>query len=192
MEDPLLMEVNIADVSITNVGFALFFKPKDSTTSHVVPIFIGPMETFSISNALDGITPPRPNTHDLMLNVIKEMNGQVLHIVINEIIGNVFYARIVIKHDEQIVEIDARPSDSVALAIRIGCPMFMHKKVFLNASVQIDEISDDSEEKSEQPEQKERSELEKLQEQLQSALEAENYEEAARLRDRIRDLQSEN
>lgn len=198
MPDDLdLMEVNIADVSITNVGFALFFKPVGSTSPKVVPIFIGPLETYSISSALDGITPPRPNTHDLMINIFKQMEARLLHVIINDIIGNVFYARIVIQHEDRILEIDARPSDSVALAIRAGCPIYMHEKVYRDAAVVIGEEAESGEtgEKTagdEYQTDEDRSDLERLQQQLQRAIENENYEEAARLRDRIRDLKQGN
>lgn len=192
-----LMEVTIADVSITNVGFALFFKPVGSTSQKVVPIFIGPLETYSISSALDGITPPRPNTHDLMISVFKQMEARLLHVIINDIVGNIFYARIILQHEDRILEIDARPSDSVALAIRAGCPIYMHEKVYRDAAVVIGEEA----EGTEKPEaaattggaqEEGRPELERLQEQLQRALENENYEEAARIRDRIRDLSQGN
>lgn len=191
-----LMEVTIADVSITNVGFALFFKPVGSTSPKVVPIFIGPLETYSISSALDGITPPRPNTHDLMINVFKQMDARLLHVIINDIVGNIFYARVIVQHEDRILEIDARPSDSVALAIRAGCPIYMHEKVYRDAAVVIGEEGETAEKTeaspSAEPAAEGRPELERLQEQLQRALENENYEEAARLRDRIRDLSQGN
>ena len=130
-------EVTISDVSITNVGFAIFLKPTSDSSARVVPIFIGPLETYSISSALDGVTPPRPNTHDLMIQMVRELEARILHVVINDIIGNVFYARIVIQSEDGIVELDARPSDSVALAIRARCPIYMHEKVYKEAAVTI-------------------------------------------------------
>ncbi|MCB1318579.1 MAG: bifunctional nuclease family protein, partial [Leptospiraceae bacterium] len=130
-------EVTISDVSITNVGFAIFLKPTSDSSARVVPIFIGPLETYSISSALDGVTPPRPNTHDLMIQMIRELEARILHVVINDIIGNVFYARIVIQSEDGIVELDARPSDSVALAIRSKCPIYMNEKVYKEAAVTI-------------------------------------------------------
>lgn len=191
-----MLEVTISDVSITNVGFALFLKPRDSKSAKVVPIFIGPLETYSISSALDGITPPRPNTHDLIINMIQEMEGKIQHIVINDIIGNIFYARIVIQTNEGIVELDARPSDSVAIAIRSKCPIFMNEKVYNEASVLIGEEAPEAgggEAKdifSENDEPK--SELETLKVQLQKAVDTENFEEAASLRDRIQKLLQDN
>lgn len=191
-----LMEVKISDVSITNVGFAIFMKPVGSTSNKVVPIFIGPLETYSISSALDGVTPPRPNTHDLIINMISELESRILHVIINDIIGNIFYARIVIQSDDGIVEIDARPSDSVAIAIRAKCPIYMHDKVYQEAGVVIgDEAkSEPSENEDEETPASTmtQSPLEALKTRLQKAVEQERFEEAAELRDQIERLQREN
>jgi bifunctional DNase/RNase len=132
-----------------------------------------------------------------MINIFKQMEARLLHVIINDIIGNVFYARIVIQHEDRILEIDARPSDSVALAIRAGCPIYMHEKVYRDAAVVIGEEAESGEtgEKTagdEYQTDEDRSDLERLQQQLQRAIENENYEEAARLRDRIRDLKQGN
>ncbi|MBX7056693.1 MAG: bifunctional nuclease family protein [Leptospirales bacterium] len=196
-----LLEVTISDVSITNVGFAIFLKPLEAQSGKVVPIFIGPLETYSISSALDGVTPPRPNTHDLIVNMLQEMEARVLHIIINDIIGSIFYARIVIQTNEGVVELDARPSDSVAVAIRVRCPMYMHEKVYREAAVVIGEESQSSPEAAEEGEapaaapaaaSESRSELEQLKADLQKAVDSENFERAAELRDRIKKLLHEN
>ncbi len=199
-----MFEVTISDVSITNVGFAIFLKPVESTSNKVVPIFIGPLETYSISSALDGVTPPRPNTHDLMINMLREMDSRILHVVINDIIGNIFYARIVIQSEDGIIELDARPSDSVAVAIRSKCPIFMNEKVYREASVVIGDEGKSQEPGESAPEEEEpaaasgssspgpQSELERMKQDLQRAVEMENFEEAAKLRDEIKRLLHEN
>lgn len=194
-----MLEVTISDVSITNVGFAIFLKPQNSTAAKVVPIFIGPLETYSISSALDGVTPPRPNTHDLIINMLGELDMRVLHIVINDIIGHIFYARIVLQTEDGIVELDARPSDSIAVAIRAKCPIYMNEKVYNEAAVVIGEESSEtqSEEAAEAsasspPEEMALSDLERIKVSLQKAVDEENFEEAAILRDKLRDLQQEN
>ena len=197
------LEIKISDVSITNVGFAIFLKPVDSSGGRVVPIFIGPLETYSISSALDGINPPRPNTHDLLVNMLQEMEANVLRVVINDIIGSIFYARIVVKTEDGIVELDARPSDSVAVAIRTKCPMYIHEKVYQEASVVLGEENSSQENEDSEPpsapiKQKEepkttgQPELEKLKKALNKAVEAENFEEAAELRDRINEITQKN
>ena len=197
-----VFEVTISDVSITNVGFAIFLKPVDARSPRVVPIFIGPLETYSISSALDGVTPPRPNTHDLVINMLKELDARILHVLINDIVGNIFYARIVIQSEDGIVELDARPSDSVAVAIRSRCPIYMNEKVYQEAAVLIGEEGTPVEEPEmemepesiapEVPEKKPGNELERLKASLDQAVETENFEEAARLRDEINRLTREN
>lgn len=193
-----VLEVSISDVSITNVGFAIFLKPDDSDSTRVVPIFIGPLETYSISSALDGVAPPRPNTHDLIVNMLQEMEARTLHIVINDIIGSIFYARIVIQTAEGIVELDARPSDSVAIAIRTKCPIYMHEKVYKEAAViigednQAVEASSADKEVNSEEETHPLGELEKLNVELEKAVESENFERAAMLRDQIKQMQQEN
>lgn len=184
-----MLEVTISDVSITNVGFAIFLKPTDRESNRVVPIFIGPLETYSISSALDGVKPPRPNTHDLLVTMIAELKSSVRHVIINDIVGNVFYARIVLQTPGGLVELDARPSDSVAIALRAHCPIFMSEKVYQEAAVHLgEESSQEAEEVKEEP----RSELERLKQALDQAVAAENFEEAARLRDRINAYMKEN
>ena len=195
MAEENLLEVSISDVSITNVGFAIFLKPVKSSSTRVVPIFIGPLETYSISSALDGVKPPRPNTHDLVANMLQEMEAHVLRVVINDIIGSIFYARIVIQTEGGVVELDSRPSDSVAIALRTKCPIYIHEKIFEEASVVV-EGDPEAQESSENIEQKEntepKSELEKLKEELQKAVENENFERAAMLRDKIKEIVKEN
>ncbi len=196
MNEEEIFEVKISDISITKVGFAIIFKPAHFTSLEAVPIFIGPLEAYSISNELQGIKNQRPNTHDLMVNILNKIGARILKVVINDLIGNIFYATIVIQFEDNIYEIDARPSDSVALAIRIGCPIFMHKKVFKESAVVL--TSGDEEVETSQTEEikdlkptSAKSKIEILQEKLQKALESENYEEAARLRDEIKKLKNQ-
>ncbi|EOQ97802.1 bifunctional nuclease domain protein [Leptospira wolbachii serovar Codice str. CDC] len=86
-------EVKISDISLTNVGFAVFLRPKDSDDKRVVPIFIGPLETHSITTVIDGTKPPRPMTHDLMLYMLTSLGATVLKITIEEIIDVPFTQR---------------------------------------------------------------------------------------------------
>ena len=197
------MEVSVSDVSITNVGFAIFLRPQENKveldTDKVVPIFIGPLETYSISSALEGAPPPRPNTHDLIINMLTEMESKVLHVVINDIIGNVFYARVVLQAEDGVVELDARPSDSVAIALRAKCPIYMKEKVFRSASVAfgdenyIKETGNEAESAPDEPPPPSRpmSELERMQSDLQQAVELDTFEQAAILRDKIKRLLQE-
>ncbi|MCB1175382.1 MAG: bifunctional nuclease family protein [Leptospiraceae bacterium] len=199
MNPPDALEVEISDVSITNVGFAIFLKAIDIESQKVVPIFIGPLETYSISSALEGSRPPRPNTHDLMINMLDELETKVLYVIVNDVIGSIYYARIVLENREGIIEMDSRPSDSIAVAIRCHCPIYMHPRVYTESAIIIgaeqrteSQTQQNSEPDSDTDIPAGGSEIERMQLELQNAVENENFEKAAILRDKINHLRQEN
>ena len=187
-----LIEVKISDITLTNVGFAVFLKPKEETAdSKVVPIFIGPLETHAITSVLDGITPPRPMTHDLIMMFIPVLGAQVIKVTIDEIIDNTFYAKISIRKDEEIFLIDARPSDSIAIALRAEAPIFITQSVLDEAGVIMKggEIPSESSMDELTPvEPVPRTQLQILEESLSVAIKNEDYESAARIRDQIKKI----
>lgn len=187
-----LIEVKISDITLTNVGFAVFLKPKEETAdSKVVPIFIGPLETHAITSVLDGITPPRPMTHDLIMMFIPVLGAQVIKVTIDEIIDNTFYAKISIRKDEEIFLIDARPSDSIAIALRAEAPIFITQSVLDEAGVVMKggEIPSESGLDELTPvEPIPRTQLQILEESLSVAIKNEDYESAARIRDQIKKI----
>jgi len=95
----------------------------------VLPIYIGNAEALSIYYAMRGETFPRPMTHDLMVEVIGKLNAKVEKIIIDDLIDNTFYARLVLKQNDKTIEVDARPSDSIAIAVRFACPIFVEEEV---------------------------------------------------------------
>lgn len=99
----------------------------------VLPIYIGLAEALAIHSALKGEVPPRPMTHDLLADIISRLNARVEKVVIDELIDNTFYARLVIRQNDSTIEIDARPSDSIALAVRIACPIYIEESVLEEA-----------------------------------------------------------
>jgi uncharacterized protein len=186
-----LIEVKISDITLTNVGFAVFLKPKEETNdSKVVPIFIGPLETHAITSVLDGITPPRPMTHDLIMMFIPVLGAQVIKVTIDEIVDNTFYAKISIRKDEEIFLIDARPSDSIAIALRAEAPIFITQSVMDEAGVVMrgGEIPSEPNIEDIQPDQPPRTQLQILEDSLASAVKGEDYESAARIRDQIKKI----
>ncbi|TGK06249.1 bifunctional nuclease [Leptospira fluminis] len=184
-----LIEANIYNISLTNVGFAVFLKAKDDSDQRVVPIFIGPLETHSITSVLEGTKPPRPMTHDLMTILLTTLGIQIVKIAIEEIIDNTFYAKITLRKDEELIVLDARPSDSIALALRASAPIYLAKKVIEEAGIVMkdDEIPGETIGK-EKISQLPKSQLEILQDSLDNALKAEDYETAAKIRDQIRKM----
>lgn len=101
-----------------------------------VPIFIGKFEAMSIWLALEGTAPDRPLTHDLLNNVISKMGGTVDRILIDDLWNNTYYAKVTLAIDGKAIEIDSRPSDAIALALRAKAPIYMAESVLEKAAVQ--------------------------------------------------------
>jgi bifunctional DNase/RNase len=106
-----------------------------SEDGRLLPIYIGLAEAMAINSALKNVVPPRPMTHDLLVDIIGKLNAKVERVVIDDLIDNTFYARIVLKQNDHEVEVDARPSDSIAIAVRIGCPIYVDDKVLNEAGI---------------------------------------------------------
>ena len=105
---------------------------KDAAGRKFLPILIGPFEATAIALALEGTSVPRPLSHDLMASII---GATVASVRIDEIRNNAFYAKIVIEKDGKQTEIDARPSDSLALALRTKAPIFVEDRIIMEESV---------------------------------------------------------
>jgi uncharacterized protein len=96
----------------------------------ILPIWIGGLEAHAIMMQLQGIEPPRPLTHDLLKRVILSLSATVERIVITDIRDSVYYAEIIVKDGGVTIAIDARPSDAMALALRVECPILVESRVF--------------------------------------------------------------
>ncbi|MCD4785120.1 MAG: bifunctional nuclease family protein [Candidatus Eremiobacteraeota bacterium] len=108
---------------------------KDVEGKRYLPILIGPFEATAIALALEGTPIPRPLSHDLMKSIIEALKAKVLRIVIHDIHENTFYAKIVLESGGKNLEIDARPSDSIALALRTNAPIFVSERIILEETV---------------------------------------------------------
>jgi bifunctional DNase/RNase len=162
---------------------------KEVNGNRRLPIIIGAFEAQSIALEMEGIKPPRPLTHDLMKNIIDTFGGALSEIIISDLRDGTFYAKL--NFDTQ--EIDSRPSDAIALAVRYGVPIFVAEKVMDEASFFPE---NEEQETMEQPDgspprtkEAHLTKLEALRAQLQEAVEREDYEKAAALRDEIRKLE---
>ncbi|MBE2183069.1 MAG: bifunctional nuclease family protein [Anaerolineae bacterium] len=109
---------------------------KDSNSDRYLPIWIGPCEADAITIELNEMPPQRPLTHDLLKALVREMGGRVVHIFISELRGDVYYARIVVEVNGKELEIDSRPSDALALAVRVKAPIFVSESVMDRASIE--------------------------------------------------------
>ena len=102
---------------------------KEKQGDRMLPIVIGIMEVTSIKMNISGIKPPRPMTHDLLNNVIEKLGAKLVKIVIARLEQSTFFAKLVIQIDGRSEEVDARPSDSIALAVRAKAPIFADEQV---------------------------------------------------------------
>jgi len=106
---------------------------KDEATGRTLPIWVGLFEANAITMGIEHTWTPRPMTHDLMKNIIEGMNANVRQIMVNDLRSNTFYAVISLEVEGRLVEIDSRPSDAIALAIRAKAPIFVAEKVLESA-----------------------------------------------------------
>jgi bifunctional DNase/RNase len=164
---------------------------KEVAGNRRLPIIIGAAEAQSIALEMEGIKPPRPLTHDLIKSIIGSFGAELSDIIIDELRDGTFYAKLNI--DSQ--AIDSRPSDAIALAVRYGVQIYVAEAVMDEASFlpedeeEEDQPSTTKKEKQKQSPPPKMSKLEQLNTQLKEAIEKENYEKAAQLRDEIRKLE---
>jgi hypothetical protein len=112
---------------------------READSKRYLPIWIGPFEADAIAMAIQGHEPQRPLTHDLLKSLVGEMGGTVSHIFVNDIHDNTFFARIVVEQYGRNIEIDARPSDAIAHAVRTDVPIYVATTVLDQAGVFFDE-----------------------------------------------------
>ncbi len=101
-------------------------------------IWIAQAEAYAIAVELQGTNPPRPLTHDLLKNVISELGGRIVSIVISDLIEDIFYARIILDVAGRHVEVDSRPSDAIALSVRAKAPIYVEESVLERAGMTLD------------------------------------------------------
>ncbi|MGH7737773.1 MAG: bifunctional nuclease family protein [Candidatus Tyrphobacter sp.] len=108
---------------------------KDAEGEHFLPILIGPFEATAIALALEGAAVPRPLSHDLMRSILTTLGAQLEQVVIHDIRESTFFAKLVVRSNGDLQEIDARPSDGIALALRVQAPIYVSDKIVLEESV---------------------------------------------------------
>jgi bifunctional DNase/RNase len=112
---------------------------KEKDAERHLPIWIGADVADAIAFQLQDVSVPRPLTHDLLTNVISELGGTVVSVVVNDLKDDTFYAQIVIERDGQNIEIDSRPSDAIAVAVRTQVPIYVTEDVLDRAGIVLDE-----------------------------------------------------
>ena len=119
---------------------------RDKKEEHSLPIWVGVFEANAIALQIENVTPVRPMTHDLLREIISNFKGTVEKVVISGLEESTFYARICIRIGEQVSAVDSRPSDAIALALRVGAPIFAEESVLADAkNVELSPDKGDSE-----------------------------------------------
>jgi len=173
-----MIKVKVFGVAVDPVtkGFVVILKDNDE--KKWLPIWIGPHEAKMISIALEKTVPNRPFSPDLIKNIIEVASLEVEKVVISDIKNNTYYATIWIKQGEKQLLVDARPSDAIAVALRLEVPIFIADDVMKKASISHSSKEEDISMR-----------LAQLKNQLQDEVDKENYEKAAELRDEIKKME---
>ncbi len=182
-----MIPVKIAQVSLSNMGFVVFLQSQED--QRTLPVFIGPTEAQAIALVLDGVQPPRPLTHDLLKQVLDNLECRMKRVEITDLADNTFFAKLVLEANGLESVIDARPSDALALALRCGAPVMVAPEVMDAAGVIVRETAGNGRLSLERAAPLTGAEkIEDLKRRIAKAVESEHYEEAARLRDELKKI----
>lgn len=125
-----LIEAQVGGLAldVTTNSPVVTLSPKNS--NKILPIWIGHYEAWAIGMEMSGVVSKRPLTHDLLYIVVKSLGGEIEKIAVTELKDQTFYAKIFVKSNGNVVEVDARPSDSIALALKAKAPIFVNEELF--------------------------------------------------------------
>jgi bifunctional DNase/RNase len=176
-QNKMIISVKVDRVTLDTSNNRFVVILKDEINDRWLPIVVGPAEAQAIAFELEHVTPPRPMTHDLIRNLLSTLDVKILKVVVSDLRDNTYYATIDLKKNGSEDEIDARPSDAIALALRANAPIFVDEKVMAQAAITEEMTKVQPMDASE--------ELDQLNLELNKAVEEERYEDAAKLRDTI-------
>lgn len=178
-----LQVLNISNSQAQAGAYALVLGEVDGERQ--LPVIIGASEAQAMVIELKGIVPPRPLTHNLFASVLEILGVKLMRVLIYKVDNGVFYSYLYMKEDETILRIDARTSDAVALALRMNAPIFIYEDILEAERMKTEESSDSENKETGRENLLKKDTLDLLKEALQKAVEEENYERAALLRDQI-------
>ncbi len=189
-----MIQVQVEKISFypPSKGYAVLLK--ESLGTRYLPVIVGSFEAQSIALALEEVQMPRPMTHDLFCNILEELNIEIREVLISNLTDGTFFSKISLASEMGSGEVDSRPSDAIALALRVGAPIYVTEAVMEEASVQ--ELTEsvvsqaDSPADGDSPQQSQEY-LKKLEEELARAVLDEEYETAAVIRDKIKKIHAE-
>ena len=157
---------------------------KEENSEKVLPILVGSFEAQSIALALEVVETPRPLTHDLICEMINKIDAKLVSVNISKLDDGVFYATLKLKGSKfGIKQIDSRPSDAISIALRLNAQIYVTSEIIKEAGVNQEDLSEKSS-------RTQNFSIEDLELKLKKAVEKEEYEKAARLRDKLKELDS--
>ena len=166
-----MKEVEVASLGLDKSSNTPVVILREKGGERLLPIWIGPGEASAIAMELAGIKFSRPLTHDLFTAVVRGLGGELVRVVITKVIDNTYYASLIFSRNGEMISIDSRPSDSIALALRSEAPVFADDELLELTALEIEESDFDDDDElwkvsSESPEEKETEEKEELRDYL--------------------------
>jgi uncharacterized protein len=143
-----MIEMRVAGIALDAMTRSPIVLLKDSTERRALPIYIGQEQAKAIMSALENQKPPRPLTHDLIINVFEAWNMTLEKVIIHSLQKDTFYAVLILRQGENRKEIDARPSDAIAVALRTNTPIWVMEEVISEASIPVDRDADEAEQEA--------------------------------------------
>lgn len=133
-----MIEMRIDSIRVSMMNYQRVVILKESDSDRYLPIWIGPAEADAIAIKLQGVTPPRPLTHDLLESIINKLGASVNCIIVNDLQNDTFYAKLILDVSGEQMELDSRPSDAMAIAIRAEAPIYAEEAVLDRAGILVD------------------------------------------------------
>jgi bifunctional DNase/RNase len=192
-----MVTIDLQRIMLLNLGNDFVVLLRSGEDSRALPISIGQFEAQAIAIRLNNLEVPRPLTHDLLKSVVKHFDGALVRVEVCDLRDDTFFAKLIMSRGTRTFEVDSRPSDAIALALRFSVPVLVEDHVMEQAGIILTEDQfkeqaaadgDEAPEESDKP----RSPLQELEKRLARAVSEERYEEAAELRDKIQRLSSSN
>ena len=134
-----MIEMVVDSIRVSLMNYQRVVILKEKATDRYLPIWIGPSEADAIAVKLQSVSVPRPMTHDLMNTIVDALGASINSIIVSELKNDTFYAKIILNIDGEQMEVDSRPSDAIALAVRVKAPIYAEEGVLDKAGILLDQ-----------------------------------------------------
>ncbi len=133
-----MIEMTVDSIRVSLMNYQRVVILKEKTSDRYLPIWIGPAEADAIAVKLQGVSVPRPMTHDLLNTIVDVLGASINSIIVSDLKNDTFYAKVVLNVDGGQMEVDSRPSDAIALAVRVDAPIYAEEGVLDKAGILLD------------------------------------------------------